>query len=256
MPCERSFPPITPNLSMPNKRLQLTPNSSFESFRGTVLAAGAVAQRWRSALLGAAEPPVRWAVACEEAAVIDAKDAITRFGRSTRSFLETLDGVSDPAWQVPPAGEAWSLAETVEHVVLANRLRAAPAAPFPLAPRASMTPRSPPACSTAPRPRRRTSPSRRAASPRAPRVLRHSCRSMTSWSRGGAGRQPTSAPTGFPIRCLAFSTAYSGCSSRRRTPTITCRSCVRCERIASSLRKARTAEPQSDGGDARCPTSR
>jgi hypothetical protein len=43
----------------PNKRLQLTPNSSFESVRGTVLAVGAAPQRWRSALLGAAEPQVR-----------------------------------------------------------------------------------------------------------------------------------------------------------------------------------------------------
>jgi hypothetical protein len=42
-----------------NKRLQLTPNSSFQSIRGTVLAAGALPQRWRSALLGAAERPVR-----------------------------------------------------------------------------------------------------------------------------------------------------------------------------------------------------
>jgi hypothetical protein len=39
--------------------LQLTPNSSFQSIRGTVLAAGAVAQRWRSALLAAAEPHIR-----------------------------------------------------------------------------------------------------------------------------------------------------------------------------------------------------
>jgi hypothetical protein len=29
----------------PNKRLQLTPNSSFQSIRGTVLAAGTVPQR-------------------------------------------------------------------------------------------------------------------------------------------------------------------------------------------------------------------
>jgi hypothetical protein len=43
----------------PNKRLQLTPNSSFQSIRGTVLAAGIVLQRWRSALLDAAEPPLR-----------------------------------------------------------------------------------------------------------------------------------------------------------------------------------------------------
>jgi hypothetical protein len=54
--------------------------------------------------------------------VIDAKDAIARFERSTRAFLETLDGVSEPAWPLRPTGEAWSLAETVEHVVLANRL--------------------------------------------------------------------------------------------------------------------------------------
>ena len=32
---------------MPNKRLQLTPNSSFQSIRGTVLAASAVPQHWR-----------------------------------------------------------------------------------------------------------------------------------------------------------------------------------------------------------------
>ncbi len=42
-----------------NQRLQLTPNSSFQSIHGTVLAAGTVPQRWRSALLSAAEPPVR-----------------------------------------------------------------------------------------------------------------------------------------------------------------------------------------------------
>jgi hypothetical protein len=43
----------------PNKRLQLTPNSLVQSIRGTVLAAGGVPQRWRSALLGAAEPHIR-----------------------------------------------------------------------------------------------------------------------------------------------------------------------------------------------------
>ncbi len=43
------------------KRLQLTPNSSFQSIGGIVLAAGAVPLRWRSALLGAAEPPILWA---------------------------------------------------------------------------------------------------------------------------------------------------------------------------------------------------
>jgi hypothetical protein len=40
--------------------LQLTPNSSFQSIRGTVLAAGGVPQRWRSALLAAAEPHIRY----------------------------------------------------------------------------------------------------------------------------------------------------------------------------------------------------
>jgi hypothetical protein len=43
--------------------LYLSPNSPFQSVRGTVLAAGAVPQRWQSALLGAAEPPIRWAAA-------------------------------------------------------------------------------------------------------------------------------------------------------------------------------------------------
>ena len=41
--------------------LQLTHNSFIQSIRGTILAAGTVPRRWRSALLGAAEPPVRWA---------------------------------------------------------------------------------------------------------------------------------------------------------------------------------------------------
>jgi hypothetical protein len=53
---------------------------------------------------------------------MDTADAVARFERSTRSFLDTLDGVSDGAWRVRPPGETWSLAETVEHVVLANRL--------------------------------------------------------------------------------------------------------------------------------------
>jgi hypothetical protein len=55
---DRTRPPAAQH-----KRLQLTPNSSFQSIRGTVLAAGAVPQRWRSALLGAAEPrdwPREW----------------------------------------------------------------------------------------------------------------------------------------------------------------------------------------------------
>ena len=44
----------------PTKRLKLTPNSSFQLIRGTVLAPDAVPQRWRSAPLGAAEPRVRY----------------------------------------------------------------------------------------------------------------------------------------------------------------------------------------------------
>ncbi len=41
----------------PNKRLQLTPNCSVQSIRGTVLAAGTVPRPWRSAPLAAAERP-------------------------------------------------------------------------------------------------------------------------------------------------------------------------------------------------------
>jgi len=37
---------------LPNKRFQLAPNRSFQSIRGTVLAADAATLRWRSALLG------------------------------------------------------------------------------------------------------------------------------------------------------------------------------------------------------------
>jgi hypothetical protein len=47
------------NSSPPNEQLQLAPNSSLRSIRGNVLAAGAVPQRWRSAVLGAAEPHIR-----------------------------------------------------------------------------------------------------------------------------------------------------------------------------------------------------
>ena len=54
--------------------------------------------------------------------MIDATDAIARLERSTRSFLDALDGVSEQAWRLRPTVEAWSLAETVEHVVLTSRL--------------------------------------------------------------------------------------------------------------------------------------
>lgn len=53
--------------------------------------------------------------------MIDAAAAVARFEQSTGSFLELLDGVSEREWRLRPAGETWSLAETVEHVVLANR---------------------------------------------------------------------------------------------------------------------------------------
>lgn len=52
----------------------------------------------------------------------EAADAAARFERSTHSFLVALDGVSERAWRLRPTGEAWSLADTVEHVVLTNRL--------------------------------------------------------------------------------------------------------------------------------------
>jgi hypothetical protein len=42
-------------------RLQRTPNSPFQSIRGKVLATDAMPQRWQSALLGAAEPHIRYA---------------------------------------------------------------------------------------------------------------------------------------------------------------------------------------------------
>ena len=68
--------------------------------------------------------------------MIDATDAVARFEGSTRAFVDALDGVSEQAWRLRPMGEPWSLADTVEHVVLANRLVCATlarllAAPFP-----------------------------------------------------------------------------------------------------------------------------
>lgn len=68
--------------------------------------------------------------------MIDAADAVGRFERSTRSFLDALDGASERTWGLRPAGEPWSVAETVEHVVLTDRsihrrLHELLAAPFP-----------------------------------------------------------------------------------------------------------------------------
>ena len=53
--------------------------------------------------------------------MVDAADAVARFERSTRSFLNALEGVSDGVWRLRPTGEEWSLSDTVEHVVLADR---------------------------------------------------------------------------------------------------------------------------------------
>src|SRR5262249_36282184 len=53
--------------------------------------------------------------------MIPAAAAVERFLRSTGSFLALLDGISDDRWRTRPAGEEWSPAETVEHVVLTNR---------------------------------------------------------------------------------------------------------------------------------------
>lgn len=53
--------------------------------------------------------------------MIDVANAVAKFERSTRLVLDLLDGVSEQTWRLRPAGEAWSLAETVEHVVLTDR---------------------------------------------------------------------------------------------------------------------------------------
>lgn len=53
--------------------------------------------------------------------MIDVPGAVDRFERSTRAVLDALDGVSEQAWNLRPAGAEWSLAETVEHVVLTDR---------------------------------------------------------------------------------------------------------------------------------------
>ena len=48
--------------------------------------------------------------------------ALASMQSSTRVFVEALDGVSDAQWVLRPSDQEWSLAETVEHVVLTNRL--------------------------------------------------------------------------------------------------------------------------------------
>jgi DinB family protein len=63
--------------------------------------------------------------------------ALDAVRRSTRSFLALFDGVSDRAWRLRPAGEEWSIAETVEHVVLSNRAILGRLAALPTAPLAA-----------------------------------------------------------------------------------------------------------------------
>jgi hypothetical protein len=50
-----------------------------------------------------------------------AREALERFLRSTGAFAALLEDVSDERWTVRPDGEEWSVAETVEHVVLTDR---------------------------------------------------------------------------------------------------------------------------------------
>jgi len=53
--------------------------------------------------------------------VVSAAEALARFLQSTESFLTLVDGISDDSWSTRPAGEEWSAAETVEHVILTDR---------------------------------------------------------------------------------------------------------------------------------------
>lgn len=53
--------------------------------------------------------------------VISAHAALEKFGQSTGTFLAIVHDISDHGWTLPPPGENWSAAETVEHVVLTNR---------------------------------------------------------------------------------------------------------------------------------------
>jgi hypothetical protein len=53
--------------------------------------------------------------------MISPEEALQRFLGSTSECLELIDGVSREAWVIRPDGEEWSLAETIEHVVLSNQ---------------------------------------------------------------------------------------------------------------------------------------
>lgn len=52
---------------------------------------------------------------------LDAAAAVEALRRSTSDLLSLLDGLSDAQWRQRPSGEEWSVAETVEHVVLTDR---------------------------------------------------------------------------------------------------------------------------------------
>jgi len=52
--------------------------------------------------------------------VIGAAEAVERFLRSTQTLLAALGTVPNARWLLRPEGEEWSLAETVEHVVLTD----------------------------------------------------------------------------------------------------------------------------------------
>lgn len=53
--------------------------------------------------------------------VTTSEEALARFLQSTASFLALVEDVGDARWPVRPAGEEWSPAETLEHVVLTDR---------------------------------------------------------------------------------------------------------------------------------------
>ena len=69
----------------------------------------------------------------------DAHEAASRLASSTQAFLALLDGISDRQWLLRPHGEAWSIAETVEHVWLTDRAIAARLAQLAAAPIAPET---------------------------------------------------------------------------------------------------------------------
>lgn len=123
---------------------------------------------------------------------MNADDAIARFEQSTRAFLDVLHGVPEPAWLRRPTGEPWSLADTVEHVVLTDRsvqakLRQLPDAPL----RAGVGPRFDDAAITAgmfdaagPAPPGLAEPTGRFATPaEGIAALVAACEHLVAWAR-------------------------------------------------------------------------